>query len=793
MMRSHLAVFLITSFFCCVFVTSDSVYTLPFPFPRDQVEILLDLKNEFPSFNCDLTWKLDYFGRMDTRANISSWTKDSNSFSGVSFDSETGVVKELSLGRQCLTSLMANSSLFRFQHLRYLDLSENHFDSSPIPSGFGRLTYLESLDLSKNGFIGEVPSSISNLSRLTNLDLSYNKLTGRIPSLHNLTLLENIDLSYNKFSGPIPAYLFTMPFLVSLNLRQNHLSDPLENINPSATSKLLILDMAYNLMSHRILEPISKLANLMRIDLSFQKTPYTFNFDFLLFKSLERLDLSGNSVSVVGTGSENLTHLELSSCNITEFPMFIKDLQRLWWLDISNNRIKGKVPELLWNLPSMLHVNLSHNSIDSLEGTPKVILNSSISELDLSSNAFKGSFPIIPPYVHIMAASNNYFTGGIPLIFCKRFRLSLLDLSNNNFSGSIPRCLTNVSLGLEALKLSNNNLTGRLPDIEDRLVLLDVGHNQISGKLPRSLVNCTSLKFLNVEGNHINDTFPFWLKALTRLEIIVLRSNRFHGPISSPEISLSFTALRIIDISRNSFNGSLPQSYFANWSAPLVNIPQGYRWPEYTGDEHSKYETPLWSYPSIHLRIKGRSIELGKIPDTYTSIDFSGNSFEGQIPESIGFLKSLIVLDLSNNSFTGRIPSSLAKLKQLESLDLSQNRISGNIPQELRDLTFLGYVNMSHNRLTGQIPQSTQIGGQPKSSFEGNINLCGLPLQESCFRGNGAPSTPQTQEQELPKQEHALNWKAAAIGYGPGVLFGLAIGQALARYKPVLFYKLFRL
>lgn len=193
------------------------------------------------------------------------------------------------------------------------------------------------------------------------------------------------------------------------------------------------------------------------------------------------------------------------------------------------------------------------------------------------------------------------------------------------------------------------------------------------------------------------------------------------------------------------------------------------------------------------MRIKGRSIELGKIPDTYTSIDFSGNSFEGQIPVSIGFLKSLIVLDLSNNSFTGRIPSSLAKLKQLESLDLSQNRISGNIPQELRDLTFLGYVNMSHNRLTGQIPQSTQIGGQPKSSFEGNINLCGLPLQESCFRGNGAPSTPQTQEQELPKQEHALNWKAAAIGYGPGVLFGLAIGQALARYKPVLFYKLFRL
>jgi len=45
--------------------------------------------------------------------------------------------------------------------------------------------------------------------------------------------------------------------------------------------------------------------------------------------------------------------------------------------------------------------------------------------------------------------------------------------------------------------------------MENGLVLLDVGNNQISGKLPRSLVNCTSLKFLNVEGNHINNTFPF--------------------------------------------------------------------------------------------------------------------------------------------------------------------------------------------------------------------------------------------------------------------------------------------
>ncbi|KAF2620893.1 hypothetical protein F2Q68_00042783 [Brassica cretica] len=90
------------------------------------------------------------------------------------------------------------------------------------------------------------------------------------------------------------------------------------------------------------------------------------------------------------------------------------------------------------------------------------------------------------------------------------------------------------------------------------------------------------------------------------------------------------------------------------------------------------------------------------------------------------------------------------------------------------------------------IPQGTQIGGQPKSSFEGNLNLCGLPLEKSCF-GDKAPSTPEAQEPEPPKQEQVLNWKAAAMEYGPGVLFGLAIGQVFYSYKPVLFFKLFRL
>ncbi|KAG2289369.1 hypothetical protein Bca52824_048973 [Brassica carinata] len=585
-MISPLAVLLFTTCsFWCIFVTSVSVSV-----PRDQVEILLAFKNEFPSRNCDR--KLADGVLQSPSANITSWTKDANSFDGVSFDEKTGAVTELNLRGACINgTIKANSNLFRFQHLRYLSLSMNHFDTSSFHAGFGRLTNLEYLDLSQNGFIGQVTSSISNLSRLNTLDLSYNKFTGPFPNIQNLTLLSYIDLSNNDFSGTVPSYLFTIPSLWYINLRQNHLTHPREDINSSETSKLQHLDMANNLLSCRILEPISKLAKLTELDLSFQNTPDTINFDSLPFKSLESLDLSGNVITRLNIGSKNLQELTF--------------LQKL---DLSKNRIVGKAPSLRYN--------------------------------SFLSNAFHGSFPMIPPTMQTIYASNNHFTGDIPLSLCNASGLGRLDLSNNNFSGSIPRCLISKSLG--TLKLHNNNLIGTLPYIEKSgLQILDVGHNQISGKLPRSLVNCTSLMFLNVENNRINDTFPFWLKALSDLQIIVLRSNRFHGLISSPRSHHPFPALRILDISHNNFYGSLPGNYFANWSSPLLKIPRAdYPWLKYTGEQHS----------------------------------------------------------------------------------------------------------------TDNVPTST-------------------------------PQTP----------EKVLNWKAAAIGYGPGVLFGLAIGQALALYKPMLFYKLFRL
>ncbi|KAG7568544.1 Leucine-rich repeat [Arabidopsis thaliana x Arabidopsis arenosa] len=687
----------------------------------------------------------------------------------------------LDLSNNRFSTLKPNSSLFGLHHLRYLDLSLNSFTSSSLPSRLGNLNNLEILGLSSNGFIGQVPSSFSNLSMLTLLYLDKNELTGSFPLVWNLANLSILDLSSNNFSGAIPSSLLTMPSLSYLNLRGNHFTDPFKLPNSSASSRLETLFLGNNRFEGKILKPISKFTTLKYLDLSFLNISYPIDLSlFFTLKSLLRLDLSGNSIMATSISSYsnitmNLDVLLLSRCGLSEFPSILRTFKKLEHIEISRNRIEGKIPQWLWNLPRLNFLNLGYNSFDGFQESTKVLENSTVQILVLAFNRFEGAFPILPLSINVLSARNNSFTGDIPLSICNQPSLIVLDLSYNNFTGPVPQCLSNF----RDVNLRKNNLEGSLPDMfyaGASLRALDVGYNRLTKKLPRSLRNCSSLQFLSVDHNRIKDTFPFWLKALSNLQVLTLRSNKFYGPISSPDHGpLAFPELRVLEISDNNFTGSLPPSYFVSWKATSLernedgSLYMGYK-KETSKDGYYTYED------TIDLQYKGLFMEQGKVLTFYSTIDFSGNRFEGLIPESIGLLKTLIALNLSNNGFTGHIPPSLVNVTELESLDLSRNQLSGTIPSGLKTLSFLAYINVSHNQLKGEIPQGTQITGQPKSSFEGNAGLCGLPLEETCF-GNNAPPTQQPKEQDKEEEEEVLSWKAVVIGYGPGLLFGLAIAQ----------------
>ena len=90
-------------------------------------------------------------------------------------------------------------------------------------------------------------------------------------------------------------------------------------------------------------------------------------------KELRILDLSGNkvwvSISNINSTVPKFSFLWLSSCNLLEFPDFLKYQKELRFLDLSNNNIKGKIPKWFWNVgkETLRCLNLSFNILSKFE------------------------------------------------------------------------------------------------------------------------------------------------------------------------------------------------------------------------------------------------------------------------------------------------------------------------------------------------------------------------------------------------------------------------------------------
>lgn len=114
-----------------------------------------------------------------------------------------GNVIGLDLAEESISGGLDNSStIFSLQRLQRLNLANNSFNYSQVPSQFVKFTNLSYLNLSYANFAGQVPLAISCLTKLVILDLSDNE--GKITPLR----LENPNLNMlvQNLSKLIEAY-----------------------------------------------------------------------------------------------------------------------------------------------------------------------------------------------------------------------------------------------------------------------------------------------------------------------------------------------------------------------------------------------------------------------------------------------------------------------------------------------------------------------------------------------------------------------------------------------------------
>ncbi|KEH19597.1 LRR receptor-like kinase [Medicago truncatula] len=87
-------------------------------------------------------------------------------------------------------------------------------------------------------------------------------------------------------------------------------------------------------------------------------------------------------------------------------------------------------------------------------------------------------------------------------------------------------------------------------------------------------------------------------------------------------------------------------------------------------------------------------------------LNLTNMNLRGTISPSIGNMSFLVILDLHNNSFGGQMPKEICWLRRLKFLRFSMNKFVGEIPAALGELSQLQYLRLGINNFNGSIPQS---------------------------------------------------------------------------------------
>ncbi|XP_006662430.3 receptor-like protein EIX2 [Oryza brachyantha] len=297
---------------------------------------------------------------------------------------------------------------------------------------------------------------------------------------------------------------------------------------------------------------------------------------------------------------EKYSVLNSNSSNSSSGSAFCR-LLSLQVLDLSNNRLTGKLPDCWWDLQNLQFMDLSNNKFSGEIPPAQTSYNCSLESVHLAGNGFTGVFPSalqgcrtlvtldignnrfsgdIPPWIgrglpslKILSLKSNNFTGGIPSELSHLSQLQLLDMANNGLTGSIPRSFGNLtSMKYPKIISSPGSLDGST--YQDRIDIIwkgqeiifqktlqlmtgiDLSGNSLSECIPDELTNLQGLRFLNLSRNHLSCTIPKNIGSLKNLESLDLSANELSGSI--PPSLAGISTLGTLNLSYNHLSGKIP-------------------------------------------------------------------------------------------------------------------------------------------------------------------------------------------------------------------------------------------
>ncbi|KAH9803407.1 hypothetical protein KPL71_001749 [Citrus sinensis] len=602
--------------------------------------------------------------------------------------------------------------------LKHLDLSFNHFNSS-IPNLLCRLTHLEHLSLSHNSLEGRIPRSMARLCNLKRLYLSGAKLnqeiseildifSGCVPNgLESLVLpnssifghltdqiglfknLDSLDLSNNSIVGLVPQSFGRLSSLRVLQLYRNKLHGTLSEIHFVNLTKLSVFLVGENTLTLKVRR--DWIPPFQLIELGLRSCNVGSRFPLWLYsqKDLQFLDLFNSGIS--GTFPNRL----------------LKSASQLYLLDLGHNQIHGE----LTNLTKASQLSFLRLMANNLSG-PLPLISSNLIGLDLSGNSFSGSIFHFLCYtinagmkLQFLFLDRNILQGNLPDCWMSYQNLMMLDLSNNKFIGNLPTSFGSLS-SLVSLHLRKNRLSGTMPiSLKNctSLMTLDVGENEFFGNIPSWFGEMFSIMvFLILRSNYFHGLLPTKLCDLAFLQILDLADNNLSGTL--PNCIHNLTAMATV----NPFTGNA-----IKYSIPLNST---YALGSVTEQALVVMKGVAADYSEILNLVRiidvSKNFFSGTLPIGLTnlkalqSLNLSYNIFTGRIPETIGAMRSLESIDFSVNKFTGEIPQSMSSLTFLNHLNLSNNYLTGKIPSSTQLQSFNASCFLGNNLCGAPLPKN---------------------------------------------------------------------------------------